>query len=139
MSYSRPSPNADGMISPKVDNLTYRTSPNTLRRVFEKSGRVGDVYIPWDRFTEEPRGFAVVRFHDKRHAEDAMDALDGIVLDAGADLDLSVDLPSAMRSLHLALMIDLHQPLGPDLLEVPSPSPPLGPDLPQQPRPGLDP
>ncbi|KAJ8788019.1 hypothetical protein J1605_022647 [Eschrichtius robustus] len=81
MSYSRPPPNADGMISPKVDNLTYRTSPNTLRRVFEKSGRVGDVYIPWDRFTEEPRGFAVVCFHDKRHAEDAMGALDGIVLD----------------------------------------------------------
>ncbi|KAB0389902.1 hypothetical protein E2I00_006673 [Balaenoptera physalus] len=52
-----------------------------LPHLTQHPGRVGDVYIPWDRFTEEPRGFAVVRFHDKSDAEDAMDALDGIVLD----------------------------------------------------------
>lgn len=69
------------MTSLKVDNLTYRTSPDTLRRVFEKYGRVGDVYIPRDRYTKESRGFAFVRFHDKRDAEDAMDAMDGAVLD----------------------------------------------------------
>ncbi|KAG3271907.1 serine/arginine-rich splicing factor 2-like [Ictidomys tridecemlineatus] len=81
MSYSRPPPNVEGMTSLKVDNLTYRTSPNTLRRVFQKYGPVGDVYIPRDRFTKKSRGFAFVRFHHKHHAEDAMDALDGIVLD----------------------------------------------------------
>ncbi|MBZ3883029.1 Serine/arginine-rich splicing factor 2 [Sciurus carolinensis] len=81
MSHSRPPPNVEGMTSLKVDNLTYRTSPNTLRRVFQKYGPIGDVYIPRDRFTRKSRGFAFVRFHHKHHAEDAMDALDGIVLD----------------------------------------------------------
>lgn len=81
MSYGRAPPDVDGMTSLKVDNLTYRTSPETLRRVFEKYGRVGDVYIPRDRYTKESRGFAFVRFHDKRDAEDAMDAMDGALLD----------------------------------------------------------
>ncbi|XP_035387027.1 serine/arginine-rich splicing factor 2b isoform X2 [Electrophorus electricus] len=81
MSYGRPPPDIEGMTSLKVDNLTYRTSPETLRRVFEKYGRVGDVYIPRDRYTKESRGFAFVRFHDKRDAEDAMDAMDGAILD----------------------------------------------------------
>ncbi|XP_037133885.1 serine and arginine rich splicing factor 2a [Syngnathus acus] len=81
MSYGRPPPDVEGMTSLKVDNLTYRTSPETLRRVFEKYGRVGDVYIPRDRYTKESRGFAFVRFFDKRDAEDAMDAMDGALLD----------------------------------------------------------
>ncbi|KAF3853805.1 hypothetical protein F7725_014493 [Dissostichus mawsoni] len=71
MSYGRAPPDVEGMTSLKVDNLTYRTSPETLRRVFEKYGRVGDVYIPRDRYTKESRGFAFVRFLDKRDAEDA--------------------------------------------------------------------
>lgn len=80
------------------------TISDDLRRVFEKYGEVGDVYIPRDRWTKESRGFAFVRylfqtlvccvprsksyeyvfsysFHDRRDAEDAMDSLDGRVLD----------------------------------------------------------
>lgn len=41
----------------------------------------GDIYIPRDRHTRESRGFAFVRFYDKRDAEDAMDQMDGRVLD----------------------------------------------------------
>lgn len=33
----------------KVDNIPYRTTPETLRRAFEKYGDVGDVYIPRDQ------------------------------------------------------------------------------------------
>lgn len=46
---------------PQVDNLTYRTTPEDLRRVFERCGEVGDIYIPRDRYTRESRGFAFVR------------------------------------------------------------------------------
>ncbi|KAK4876659.1 hypothetical protein RN001_009165 [Aquatica leii] len=81
MSYGRPPPRIEGMVSLKVDNLTYRTTPEDLRRVFERCGEVGDVYIPRDRFTRESRGFAFVRFYDKRDAEDALDAMDGRMLD----------------------------------------------------------
>ncbi|EAT37693.1 AAEL010340-PB [Aedes aegypti] len=80
-SYGRPPPRIDGMISLKVDNLTYRTTPDDLRRVFERCGEVGDIYIPRDRHTRESRGFAFVRFYDKRDAQDALDAMDGRMLD----------------------------------------------------------
>ena len=81
MSYGRGPPEIQGMVSLKVDNLTYRTTPEDLRRSFEKYGEVGDVYIPRDRFSRESRGFAFVRFYDKRDAEDAMDAMDGAIVD----------------------------------------------------------
>ncbi|KAL3272979.1 hypothetical protein HHI36_014436 [Cryptolaemus montrouzieri] len=81
MSYGRPPPRIEGMVSLKVDNLTYRTTPEDLRRVFERCGEVGDIYIPRDRFTRESRGFAFVRFYDKRDAEDALDAMDGRMMD----------------------------------------------------------
>jgi splicing factor, arginine/serine-rich 2 len=74
-------PNTEGMISLKVDNLTYRTTPEMLRRVFEKYGDVGDVYIPRDPYTQESRGFAFVRYYDDRDADDAIDALNGTLLD----------------------------------------------------------
>ena len=74
-------PDVAGMTSLKVDNLSYRTAPEDLKPLFEKYGEVGDVYIPRDRFTKESRGFSFVRFYDKRDAEEAMDRLDGYVLD----------------------------------------------------------
>lgn len=74
-------PNTEGMISLKVDNLTYRTTADMLKRVFEKYGEVGDVYIPRDPYKQESRGFAFVRYYDDRDAEDAIDAMDGSVLD----------------------------------------------------------
>lgn len=77
----RPPPEIGGMISLKVDNLTYRTTPEDLRRAFEKYGDVGDVYIPRDRYSHESRGFAFVRFYCKRDAEDALHAMDGAIMD----------------------------------------------------------
>merc|ERR1712051_415065 len=56
---------------------------------FEKYGKIGDVFIPKDKFTRESRGFAFVRFYDKRDAEDAMDALDGRMYD-GRDLRIQM-------------------------------------------------
>merc|ERR1711874_655327 len=79
--YSRGPPNIKGMTSLKVDNLTYRTTPDVLRRAFERYGEVGDLYIPRDRFTRESRGFAFVRYYDRRDAEDAMESMDGRRLD----------------------------------------------------------
>lgn len=85
MSYGRPPPEIEGMTSLKVDNLTFRTTPDDLRRIFDKYGKIGDIYIPRDRFTRKSRGFAFVRFYDERDAEDAMDAMDGANMD-GRDL-----------------------------------------------------
>ena len=78
---SRGPPNIQGMTSLKVDNLTYRTNVEDLERCFEKYGEVGDVYIPRDRYRRESRGFAFIRFYEKRDAEDAIDGLDGEIID----------------------------------------------------------
>merc|ERR1712050_207753 len=72
----RPPPNISGMVSLKIDNLSYRTDGETLRRKFGKYGDIGDVYIPKDKYGES-RGFAFVRYYSKRDAGDAIDSLDG--------------------------------------------------------------
>jgi len=61
--------------------LTFRTTSEQLKKVFEKFGDIGDVYIPRDHRTKESRGFAFVRFYERDDAEDAMDELDGHMLD----------------------------------------------------------
>jgi len=81
MSFRRIPPNTEGMVSLKVDNLTYRTTPDMLKKVFEKYGDVGDVYIPRDPHTQDSRGFAFVRYFDERDADDAIDRLNGALLD----------------------------------------------------------
>ncbi|KAF6029567.1 hypothetical protein EB796_012136 [Bugula neritina] len=57
----RAPPAITGMTSLKVDNLTYRTSTDDLKRVFDKYGEIGDIYIPRDAYSMESRGFAFVR------------------------------------------------------------------------------
>jgi arginine/serine-rich splicing factor 2 len=53
--------NVDVMYSLKVDNLTYRTRVEDLRRYFDKFGPIGDIYIPRDQFSRSSRGYAFVR------------------------------------------------------------------------------
>ena len=88
-----PPPDITKMVSLKVDGLSHRTSIDDLESLFEKYGRIGDVYIPKDYRTKESRGFGFVRFYSKyeyivdisfpdvsicrNDAEDAIDALDG--------------------------------------------------------------
>jgi RNA recognition motif-containing protein len=55
-------PNIDVMYSLKVDNLTYRTRVEDLRRCFEKFGPIGDIYIPRDQFSRSSRGYAFIRY-----------------------------------------------------------------------------
>ncbi|ERE65274.1 Nucleotide-binding, alpha-beta plait containing protein [Cricetulus griseus] len=81
MSYSDPLPNVKGMTSLKVDNLANHTSSSTLKRLFEEYGPVGDVYIAPNHLTEERYGFAFIHFLNKHDAKNAMDALNGILLD----------------------------------------------------------
>ena len=54
-------PDVDVLHSLKVDNLTYRTRAEDLRRCFEKFGPIGDIYIPRDQFSRSSRGYAFVR------------------------------------------------------------------------------
>jgi len=81
MSFNRPPNDINDMSTLKVDNLTFRTTPDQLRKIFDKYGDIGDIYIPRDHRTKESRGFAFVRFYERDDAEDAMDELDGQMVD----------------------------------------------------------
>jgi len=88
--FRRPPRDIDRMTSLRVGNLPYSAQAEDLMPLFEKYGDVGDVYFPLERGTGRSRGFAFVRYFDKRDAEDAMDALNGRQYD-GRELKISVD------------------------------------------------
>ncbi len=78
---NRRPPNIEGMVSLKVDNLSYHITGDELFPIFEKFGEVGDIYIPRDRYTKDSRGFAFVRFFHRSDAEEAMEKMDGYMLE----------------------------------------------------------
>ena len=45
--------------------LKHRTTTDDLEGLFDKYGRIGDVYIPKDYRTKESRGFGFVRYFNK--------------------------------------------------------------------------
>lgn len=74
-------PNVDGFFTLKVDNISFRTTADILRDEFKRFGSLGDVYLPRNYATNEPRGFAFVRFVDRADGEDALAAMDGKIID----------------------------------------------------------
>ncbi|KAL8434642.1 hypothetical protein ACSSS7_003040 [Eimeria intestinalis] len=64
-----------------VRNLRYETSPEKVRSIFEKVGRVKDVYLPIDHTTREPRGFGFVEYFDEKDAQEAVREFDRYALD----------------------------------------------------------
>ncbi|XP_075255455.1 uncharacterized protein LOC142348135 [Convolutriloba macropyga] len=70
-----------------VKNVHRDVRVDELRNLFERYGRVKDVYIPLDYHTREPRGFAYVQFDDWRDAEDALQNLDRMRL-KGNDMNV---------------------------------------------------
>ncbi|KAF9687312.1 hypothetical protein SADUNF_Sadunf02G0080500 [Salix dunnii] len=64
-----------------VLNITFRTTADDLFPLFDKYGKVVDVFIPRDRRTGESRGFAFVRYKYADEAQKAVDKLEGRVVD----------------------------------------------------------
>jgi RNA recognition motif-containing protein len=58
-----------------VGNLPYETSEAELREHFSSVGPLRQVFLPVDRETGRPRGFAFVEFDDPAHAQAAIDRL----------------------------------------------------------------
>ncbi|KAJ7965707.1 serine/arginine-rich splicing factor SC35-like [Quillaja saponaria] len=64
-----------------VLNITFRTSADDLYPLFDKYGKVVDVFIPRDRRTGDSRGFAFVRYKYADEAQKAVEKLDGRIVD----------------------------------------------------------
>lgn len=65
------SPSRERRRGPKsliVRNVAYDVTSNEIRDLFDRYGRVRDVYIPLDYHSKRPRGFAFVEFLDPEDA-----------------------------------------------------------------------
>jgi RNA recognition motif-containing protein len=63
-----------------VGNLNFRTMQDEIRSLFSEVGEVVDVFLPSDRATGRPRGFAFVEFSDEASARAAIQRFDGYEL-----------------------------------------------------------
>ncbi|KAK1257480.1 hypothetical protein QJS04_geneDACA023102 [Acorus gramineus] len=68
-----------------VLNITFRTTADDLFPLFDKYGKVVDIFIPRDRKTGDSRGFAFVRYKYADEAQRAVERLDGRNVD-GRDI-----------------------------------------------------
>ena len=55
-----------------VGNLSYEATESQLQEHFSQIGPVSRVFVPLDRDTGKPRGFAFIEFDDPKHAEAAI-------------------------------------------------------------------
>nr|ABR18047.1 unknown [Picea sitchensis] len=60
-----------------VLNITFRTSADDLFPLFDRYGKVVDIFIPRDRRTGDSRGFAFFRYKYADEAQKAVERLDG--------------------------------------------------------------
>ncbi len=60
-----------------VGNLSYDTTPGDLEKLFTEVGDVGEVFLPNDRATGRPRGFAFVEFDNAEAVTQAIEKFDG--------------------------------------------------------------
>jgi RNA recognition motif-containing protein len=67
-----------------VGNLSFNSSEQDLRELFEKHGTVESVAIITDRDTGRPRGFGFVEMSSPAEAQAAIRALDGTTMDGRA-------------------------------------------------------
>ena len=60
-----------------VGNLSYEVTQEEIKKVFSDYGVVKRVYIPHDRESGRPRGFAFVEMETQAEETAAIEALDG--------------------------------------------------------------
>lgn len=75
-------PTLEDIISTKlfVGNVSFDTPKEEIERLFGEAGQISEVFVPTDRETGRPRGFAFVEFADAAAAEAAIQRFDGYEL-----------------------------------------------------------
>lgn len=80
-----------------VGNMSFETTENELRSLFEPFGEVGEIHVATDRATGRARGFAFVELIDGESAIKAMAELNGKVV-AGRALNVNEARPKPQQS-----------------------------------------
>ncbi|MDL1903482.1 RNA-binding protein [Synechococcales cyanobacterium CNB] len=79
-----------------VGNLSFSTTEDRLRELFEEHGQVASATLVMDRDTGRPRGFGFVEFNNDDEARAAINALNGKNVD-GRDLTVNEAKPRENR------------------------------------------
>ena len=79
-----------------VGNLSYSTTEDSLRVLFEPHGELVTVKLITDRDTGRPRGFGFVEMANDEEAQTAIDAINGQELD-GRTLKVNESKPREDR------------------------------------------
>jgi len=79
-----------------VGNLPFKITEGELQDLFAEHGEVSDVFIPLDRSTNRPRGFAFVTIDDNAAAQAAIEALNGTEL-GGRNINVNEARPREER------------------------------------------
>ena len=80
-----------------VSNLSFHTSEDDLRKLFEQFGAVSSAKVITDRETGRSRGFGFVEMGSDAEANEAMKSLNGKDID-GRAMSVSVAREKAPRS-----------------------------------------
>jgi cold-inducible RNA-binding protein len=80
-----------------VGNLSYSTSEDSLRQLFEPHGEVVSINLITDRDSGRPKGFGFIEMGSPEEAQAAKDALNGTEVD-GRALNIDVAKEQAPRA-----------------------------------------
>jgi RNA recognition motif-containing protein len=82
-----------------VGNLNFQTTRTELEQLFAQVGQIKDVFLPTDRATDRPRGFAFVEFGSDEEAQKAIEKFNGHELGGRAlRVNAAEDRPRGERS-----------------------------------------
>ena len=79
-----------------VGNLDFNTTRDEVEALFAQVGTVRDVFLPTDRESGRPRGFAFVEMTNANDADRAISALNGYSL-GGRSLNVNEARPKPER------------------------------------------
>ena len=77
-----------------VGNLSYETTADTLRTLFSEFGEIESANLITDRYTGRSRGFAFVEMATEQAAQEAIDGLNGRMVD-GREIKVDKAKPRA--------------------------------------------
>jgi len=81
-----------------VGNLEFKTTQGEVEDLFSQAGSIREVFLPADRATGRPRGFAFVEFESEEEAARAIEKFDGYELGGRAlRVNLAEDRPPGRR------------------------------------------
>ena len=84
------------MVNIYVGNLSYETSEDDLRNLFEAHGKVDRVSLVMDRMTNRSKGFGFVEMPNDSEANSAISGLNGVEAQ-GRKITVNVAKPKEER------------------------------------------